>query len=130
MIAAGASRHGRLVPSTLRAISPAPSSTFKCRETAGCVMSNGSAISVTVASPRVRRARIALRVGSANAVKAALRLGMVRPSYITNQLYNKSVKVKSHCAWALAPAAGNARSSAVAEVHGWVDGGMGGWGDG
>jgi hypothetical protein len=42
---------------------------------AGWVMANGWASSVTVASPRARRARIALRVGSAMAEKAASRFG-------------------------------------------------------
>src|SRR6202035_2550336 len=41
---------------------------------AGCVISNGSANSLTVASPLARRARIARRVGSAKAEKAASRL--------------------------------------------------------
>ena len=40
---------------------------------AGMLMSNGSASSVTVASPYDRRARIARRVGSARAANVALR---------------------------------------------------------
>ena len=39
---------------------------------AGMLMSNGWASSVTVASPRDRRARIARRVGSASAANVAL----------------------------------------------------------
>src|SRR3974390_792076 len=52
-------------------MSPASSSTFRCWEIAGCVISNGSANSLTVASPLARRARSARRVGSAKAEKAA-----------------------------------------------------------
>ena len=51
----------------LREIRPARSSTFRCFETAGSVMANGSASSVTEASPVASRARIARRVGSASA---------------------------------------------------------------
>jgi hypothetical protein len=40
---------------------------------AGMLISNGSASSVTEASPDVRRARIARRVGSASAAKLVLR---------------------------------------------------------
>src|SRR3981189_2316619 len=46
---------------------------------AGCVTSNGSANSITVASPDARRARIARRVGSASAAKAPSRFGMPCP---------------------------------------------------
>ena len=77
-----ASLQGRLVPSTRRKISPAPSSTFRCRETAGWLIANGFASSSTVASPCASRARIARRVGSASAEKAASRVS------ITNYLYN------------------------------------------
>ena len=48
------------------------SSTFRCREIAGRLMENGSASSVTVASPSASRARIARRVGSASAAKIML----------------------------------------------------------
>jgi hypothetical protein len=51
---------------------PAVSRTLRCFETAGRLMSNGSASSVTVASPLERRARIARRVGSARAEKVAV----------------------------------------------------------
>src|SRR5215475_2119789 len=57
-------------------MSPAPSSTFRCCEMAGCVIANGFANCVTVASPLARRARMARRVGSARAVKAASRLSI------------------------------------------------------
>src|SRR2546428_11080686 len=53
-------------------MSPARSSTLRCLETAGSVISNGSASSVTEASPEARRARIARRVGSASAAKVLL----------------------------------------------------------
>src|SRR5579871_4618524 len=69
-------------------MSPASSSTFRCWEIAGCVISNGSANSLTVASPLARRARIARRVGSANAEKAASK------EYITVCLYKRRVIVK------------------------------------
>ena len=54
-------------------ISPARSSTFRCLEIAGRLIANGSASSLTEASPSVSRARIARRVGSARAAKVALR---------------------------------------------------------
>src|SRR3954451_5645917 len=50
-------------------MSPARSSTFRCRGIAGRLMSNGAASSSTVASPVARRATIARRVGSASAAK-------------------------------------------------------------
>src|SRR5487761_956355 len=56
-----------------RAIDPARSSTFKCLDTAGRLMSNGSASAVTDASPSASRARIARRVGSASAANVVLR---------------------------------------------------------
>src|SRR2546425_9626716 len=43
---------------------------FRWRETAGWVISKGSASSMTVASPRARRARIARRVGSDKAKRS------------------------------------------------------------
>ena len=51
---------------------PARSSTRRCFETAGMLMSNGSASSVTEHSPDARRARIARRVGSARAANVVL----------------------------------------------------------
>lgn len=45
----------RAVARRRREMSPACSSTFKCRETAGWVISKGAASSATVASPAVRR---------------------------------------------------------------------------
>jgi hypothetical protein len=56
----------------LREISPADSSTFRCREIAGRLIENGSASSPTVASPSLSRARIARLVGSASAAKITL----------------------------------------------------------
>ena len=48
---------------------PASDSTRMWREIAGCEMANGSASSLTVASPSASRARIPRRVGSARAAK-------------------------------------------------------------
>jgi len=53
-------------------------------ELAGCVISKGSASSITVASPLASRARIARRVGSAKAAKAASRFN---PKFISINLY-------------------------------------------
>src|SRR2546425_1532235 len=53
-------------------MSPARSSTCRCFETAGRLMSNGRATSVTDASPFDSRARIARLVGSASAPKVTL----------------------------------------------------------
>ncbi len=65
---------GGVCSSTRRTISPASSSTLRCWEIAGCVMSKGSANSLTVgSSPLARRARIARLVGSAKAEKAESR---------------------------------------------------------
>ena len=52
-------------------MSPAFSSTFRCFDTAGRLMSNGAASSLTVASPVDSRARIARRVGSASAANVS-----------------------------------------------------------
>src|ERR1700757_4332665 len=57
---------------------------------AGWVISKGAASSMTVASPLARRARMARRVGSAKAEKAALRSGLVFIMYI---LYKQIVMV-------------------------------------
>src|ERR1700733_1478858 len=86
-----ASRRGRLVPSTRRTTSPASSSTFKCWEIAGCVISKVAASSITVASPLARRARIARRVGSAKAEKAASRFDT---ECITESLYKEMIICK------------------------------------
>src|ERR1700678_1259285 len=69
-------------------ISPASSSTLRCCEIAGCVISNGLASSLTVASPCESRARIARRVGSAKAENF-----VSRPS-ISNTLYKVLLIVK------------------------------------
>ena len=66
------SRHGRHCASRPRVISPARSSTFRCRDTAGRLIANGAASSVTVASPRASRSRIARRVGSDRAANVLL----------------------------------------------------------
>ena len=65
-------RHGRHWAFFPRAISPARSSTLRCFDTACKLTGNGSASSLTVASPCARRARIALRVGSARAENVSL----------------------------------------------------------
>ena len=65
------SRHGRRWASRRRETSPARSSTLRCLEMAGWLMANGRASSVTVASPAVRRRRMARRVGSASAMNVA-----------------------------------------------------------
>ena len=67
-------RQGLHCASRVRDIRFARSSTLRCLVIAGMVISNGLASSVTEASPEVRRARIARRVGSASAAKTALRL--------------------------------------------------------
>src|SRR6185437_658599 len=54
-------------------------------EIAGWVIANGSASSITGASPAARRARIARRVGSASAENVASRW---RERSIANRLYN------------------------------------------
>src|SRR5690606_10875470 len=52
---------------------PARSSTLRCFEIAGWLMSNGVASSETEASPSANRARMARRVGSASAANVASR---------------------------------------------------------
>ncbi len=71
--ARGSMRHGRHWAARPRTIRPARSSTLRCLETAGRLMSKGSASSVTETSPSESRARMARRVGSANAAKVVLR---------------------------------------------------------
>src|SRR5713101_4182230 len=82
------SRHGRHCASRPRAIKPARARTFRCLETAGRLMSKGSASSWTEVSPEASRARIARRVGSARAAKVALRRsGDIRvPVFVFNEL--------------------------------------------
>ena len=60
------------LPLAEREISAAPSSTLRCRDTAGIEIGSGAVSSVTVASPRVSSARIARRVGSASAANTRL----------------------------------------------------------
>src|SRR5713101_4468093 len=67
------SRQGRHCASWPRSIRPARSSTLRCLDTAGRLMSKGSASFRTEDSPEARRARIARRVGSARAAKVLLR---------------------------------------------------------
>src|SRR6185312_4322637 len=69
----GSSLRGRRCASTSIEMRPARSSTFRCLEMAGWLISKGSASSVTVASPVASRARMARRVGSARAAKVKLR---------------------------------------------------------
>ena len=67
----GSKRRGRRRPSRPTRTNPASSSTLRCLDTAGWLMSNGSANSETEASPSAKRARIARRVGSARAANVA-----------------------------------------------------------
>src|SRR5690606_30179435 len=69
----GSSLRGRRWASTSIEMRPARSSTFRCLEMAGWLISNGSASSVTVADPVASRARMARRVGSARAAKVRSR---------------------------------------------------------
>src|SRR5690349_9244050 len=87
------SRHGRHCASRPRSIRPAVSSTFRCFETAGRLMSNGAASSLTEVSPEARRARMARRVGSASAAKVALRRSGVMV-YLTDKLNRTGRLVK------------------------------------
>lgn len=50
-----------------------PLQPLRCLETAGELIANGSASSVTELSPKLNRARMARRVGSARAASVALR---------------------------------------------------------
>src|SRR5271163_4587584 len=70
---AGWIRQGRHCAARARVISPAFSSTFKCLEIAGMLISKGSASSLTEASPDIKWAKIARRVGSASAEKVAVK---------------------------------------------------------
>ena len=79
---AASRRHGRRWASRPREIRPAFSSTLRCLEIAGWLMANGSASSMTEASPCASRARMARRVGSDSAWKVASRLaaaGIINP---------------------------------------------------
>src|SRR5215510_6882383 len=67
------SRRGRRCASCPTVISPARSRIFRCFEIAGWLIANGSASSVTDASPGARRARRARRGGSASARNVASR---------------------------------------------------------
>ena len=69
--ASGWSTQGRNWARRPRWIRPAPSSTLRCLETAGRVRLNGSASSLTVASPSASRTKIARRVVLASAAKVA-----------------------------------------------------------
>src|ERR1700692_816560 len=72
--------------SLLCAINPACSSTRRCLETAGMLISNGSASSPTEHSPKSKRARMARRVGSASAAKVVLNPSL--DMYFTDWLIN------------------------------------------
>ncbi len=69
---AASNRQGRHCASRPRLISPARSSTLRCLEIAWRLMENGSASSLTVASPDARRRRIARLVESPRAAKTLL----------------------------------------------------------
>ena len=75
--ACACSRDGLSCALRPRAIRPARSSTLRCFDAAWTVIGNGSASSLTVASPCASRARIARRVGSAGAWKVALKRSAV-----------------------------------------------------
>jgi hypothetical protein len=62
-------RHG---PERLREISPARSTIFRCRDIAGRLMANGSASSVTVASPSASHEPMSRRASTASAPKIVL----------------------------------------------------------
>ena len=68
---------GRRCLSISRSINPARSSTFRCLETAGWLISNGAAISFTDAGPSASRDSIDRRVASANAAKTSSRFNSV-----------------------------------------------------
>ena len=68
----GSRVHGRYCAWRPRTTNPACSSTLMCLEIAGSVNANGSASSLTLASPCARRARIARRVVFASAAKVSL----------------------------------------------------------
>ena len=91
----------RAVAWRVREISPACSSTLRCREIAGCDTVNGAANSATEASPWVSRVRIARRVGSASAPKTASRCSSVRVfSSATGAIYNSLVsEQESYIRW-------------------------------
>jgi len=93
--AASARRRGRFAPSTRRSTSPASSRTLRCWEIAGCVISKGLPAHHS-RFPLARRARIARRVGSAKAEKAASRFNV---SDISNILYKRLLMVKRKSAW-------------------------------
>src|SRR5713226_1469286 len=88
------SRQGRHCASRPRSIKPARARTFRCLETAGRLMSKGSASSWTEVSPDASRARIARRVGSARAAKMVLRRsGDTRvPVSVFNELVKYTTK--------------------------------------
>jgi hypothetical protein len=66
-------RHFWILPLFSRASKPAFVSTRRCLETAGSETAKGAANSVTRASPRANRSKMARRVESANAPKVASR---------------------------------------------------------
>ena len=66
------SRQGRSWALRPRLMRPAPSRTLRCLQTAGMLISNGAASSLTDASPSISRIRMARRVGSAIAERVRL----------------------------------------------------------
>ena len=85
------------------AMSPARSRTRRCLETAGILILNGLASSPTEHSFESRRARMALRVGSASAAKVTLNrsAGMCLTSRLINLLvlYNGRARLSTLLWW-------------------------------
>ncbi len=95
--ASGSRWQGRNWASCHREIRPLRSSTLRCLEIPGSDMSKGAASSPTVASPRARRLRMARRVGSASAVKAASSRSsvvVVTVLHLTSELVSCQVKYR------------------------------------
>lgn len=81
-------RLARHLPDRVREMSAAPSSTFKCRDTAGIEMGWGAVNSVTVASRSASWARIARRVGSASAENT-----MLSSSVPATQSHHRGIRI-------------------------------------
>jgi len=103
-VSIGASASGRTLTnrhclSIRRSISPALSSTFKCREIAGVLIAKGAATSPTVSSPATsNRSIMARRVESESAAKRSSSCGLPSGaigghliSYLINRLINRLV---------------------------------------
>lgn len=75
-------------------INPTRSSTLICRETAGRLISKGSARTLTVVPPCANLAKMARLAGCASAANVALRMsGLFMTHYLTTTLINASVKL-------------------------------------